>query len=569
MIRTGNLGIILLYLLWSTTQTRAQLNGPEQIFLDSATINPEFGFQTDNGYILGGVKGSCHTAMIWRLDEDFNIVDQRALRHQYYELSEVLDMKWNDTTLEVLTRQIQFEDVVGDDGVKWYALNAEFEILDSLYVPGIEGFDGVFSDSYWILRTWKDSLISMDKITGLTIQAIPFPVTENRMHVSGSNLFVWDAKSLYRIDSTFQVDTLTFRSPILDIAVDSQHIYVLHGDQIRKMDWTERIKFQDSILSPQGAEALLFHPSDSALTVFTDVNEVYFYDRGLEETAQTRLFFDSIYVEDLHYVPLEDGSILRLGSTYLRKEVSQSLVYGQEFGMIHRFNRDYSEGDIERSDISLDALILMDPYYGSSEKTILLDTVYIVTKDHESRFHWQIVSTGQNPVRSGVIASNIFYSFNCFRGAHLNFIPDTILANSDSLSGGFEVYEIGEFPDGWEAQRYIYTAFPNGHYDADFSDNFREFTLRYIISSTEYALDPGLVHIWPNPTTDVIHLEIPPDLNFKNVVVLDLRGRIIYSQDLNIRNNRIRLPAEMLSGIYFLRLQTSDYHLVKKFSVVK
>src|SRR5690606_11905104 len=103
MVWKQNIYLILIFFIWNVTSVCAQLNAPEKIFLNSISIYPEFGFETEDGYIIGGEEESCHRATLWKLDKDFNRINKRPLRHQFYEISEVIDMKWQDSTLEVLT----------------------------------------------------------------------------------------------------------------------------------------------------------------------------------------------------------------------------------------------------------------------------------------------------------------------------------------------------------------------------------------------------------------------------------------------------------------------------------
>ena len=567
MVWKQNIYLIFILFIWNVTSVCAQLNAPERIFLDSIPIYPEFGFETDDGYIIGGEEESCHRATLWKLDKDFNRINKRPLRHQFYEISEVIDMKWQDSTLEVLTRQLQYEDAGGDDGVKWYALNADFEILDSLYIPGVEGFDGVMTDSFWVMKTWQGSLTWLNKENGQIVHKIPFSVGDNDLTFYGNDLLSWKNHDLFRVGSDFEVDTIRFPEPILDIATDSNHIYILTEDQIRKLTWETGMMITDSIPSPKGARSLL--PSNSTLVVITDGNAIYFFNNELLQTSQVQLYNDSAHKEELHYIALGDGSILRLGVTQLITEVSQMLLHGQEYGMIHRFDQNYSEDNLERHNLALNDLTLIDPYYGSGGISVSFDTIYIITKNEESHLRWQVTNTGNSPVHSGVVATNILYSLNCYRRINSHLFSDALLPKEDTLSGDFKVFEISEFPHGWEARRFVYTAYPNGHYDADFSDNIRSLTLRYIISSTDEPSIPGTIEIWPNPTFGPIHISIAPDIVYQRAWLTDWQGRTVSTHGPIRSGETIHLPGNAPAGMYLLHLQSPHRSVVKRFLLVR
>lgn len=560
---------VIFFLLLGYIPALAQLNDPEHIFLDSFPMYLEFGYLMGEEYIVGGADRSCKEATIWRLDSNMNIIQKRSLRHKYYERSEVIDMKVNDTAIEVLTYQLRYEDVGGDDGIKWYSLNHDLDIIDSVYFSDRDIYDGQLTDSFWVVKTWRDSLLWISKSTIEVEHSVPFTRPNSLLAISDSFLLGWKENTLLVFDSPGVVDTVEFSQNILDVTFHTDTIFVMTDSQIFRLKKENQLVVLDSIASPSAPETILYHPQASYLIVTTDRNTVHFYDNTLIEKGFVQLFYDPVYEEDLRFLPLEDGSILRLGTTNIHFERENSLLHGQEFGFIQRFDQNYSEDDFERSDLSLESLSLIDPYYDSDEKKILSDTVYIITKDRKSRLRWEISNTGSHRIQSGMMATNILWGFNCAFGTNSHFFTDSTLESGDSLTGEFTIYEIPEFPDGWEADRLLYTAHPNGHYDADFSDNYRSFTLRYIISSSREALDPALVKIWPNPTSDFIHMDLPTDFSFDQVEVIDLYGKKMASLTFPFQSTRIGFPVDFPAGIYFIRLLGSNSHVVKKFMVLE
>jgi len=569
MMNRHSLYIIFLFVWLKSFSGFAQLNFPERILLDSLSYYPEFGFMMQDGYLIGGEEGSCHQATIWKLDKEFNIIARTHLVHDSYQISEIYDMRMRDSSIEVLTRQLETEDVVSDDGIKWYSLNPSLEIVDSLYIPKVGSYDGVISDSSWIIKTQSDSLLNMSSKDGKVLQKISFKNGFNDLIRAGPKTLSWQYNSVFIVDSSFEVDTIHFSEEIIGIQPFSDGLYVLSTSHIWLLkEGGDNFIIKDSVEAPVDAASLLFHPYIPSLVVFTSKNEVYFYDDVLNETGMVQLFFDPVYAEDLYYRALEDGSILRLGTTYVKLKTPQSLLYGQEFGFVQQFDQAYSEDLVSRSNISLEDLSLTDTYYGAEPVRLLGDTTYIIIRGNDSKLNWKISNSGTDTIQSALVSTNALWGFNCLSAFHSNFLYHTFVSPGDSLAGTFPVYENSNFPDGWESNHFLYTAYPNNHYDADFTDNLRRFKLRYIITSNVARPDPDEIQIYPNPAYDVFHITTASDYIIQKAVILDIHGKMIATIN-RFSGQTIRLPESIANGIYFLKLETSRGHVVKKVMVMK
>ena len=560
--------VVLVLLLLSELPVLAQLNEPEFIFLDSNTVYPTYGFLIGDDYFIGVAESTCKEAFVWRMDSSMDIILRKQLKHLSYEISDVLDMRIRDSVIEVMTWQLQYDDISGDSGIKWYSLNLDLEVLDSFYIPVAEVYDGVMTDSSLVIQTWSDSLLWISKNSRMVEHSRSFLNSHHFIAHSDSLLLAWKNEEVVLFDSSRIMDTLETSQTVLDVTFSSDAVFVLTENEILQLQEDSELGWSvmDTISAPLLSQSIAYHPQASYLIVATDSNAVFFYDDSLRETGTIQLFYDPVYQEEVRYQPLVDGSIIRLGTTSIKVDRGSRLLHGPGYGMIQLFDQEYSEDEFDRSDLSLENLSLSDPYYESDQKQITKDTIYIITKDYTSRIHWSIYNAGPQQINSGLVETNTLWGSNCASGNNSNFFTGASLASGDNLTGEFSVYEHTDFPHGWESDRLVYTAHPNGHYDADFSNNLKSFSFRYIVSSSRKGLDPALVSISPNPAMEYFVLENSTDL-FDRVELCDLQGRLIWTQKIPRQINRIHIPLDCPPGLYIVRIQGTGTSLVKKLLV--
>lgn len=82
-----------------------------------------------------------------------------------------------------------------------------------------------------------------------------------------------------------------------------------------------------------------------------------------------------------------------------------------------------------------------------------------------------------------------------------------------------------------------------------------------ITSVTVPVADPSLVRVYPNPATSTLNLEAPTDLNWDQVLLYDIYGRVV--GQWTGEPHQIELPSSLNEGMYFLQLNTSKGLLVK------
>jgi hypothetical protein len=72
-------------------------------------------------------------------------------------------------------------------------------------------------------------------------------------------------------------------------------------------------------------------------------------------------------------------------------------------------------------------------------------------------------------------------------------------------------------------------------------------------------------HVFPNPTQNEVHLQIPNYTSTISVRVLDMNGRIVYQNTKALDNNDILIPMQSLeSGLYILQATGENLMITEK-----
>ncbi len=67
-------------------------------------------------------------------------------------------------------------------------------------------------------------------------------------------------------------------------------------------------------------------------------------------------------------------------------------------------------------------------------------------------------------------------------------------------------------------------------------------------------IDPANANIYPNPATDELNIELPDNTSFKELMILDLAGRIIVQSPIAAGLTKVKVQ-ELNGGIYLLKLK--------------
>lgn len=499
------------------------------------------------------------------MNKEFNLIRKKQLIHKHFEVSSIVATLVRDSSIQIITRQWESDDV-GDQGIKYYSLNPALEIQDSLYMTSRYAEEAVIRDSAWIFYS-ENNLQRISALDGSVTLNASFDNGGNDLVDLDSAIYSWKDSMVFAIDSTFKIDTFYLQNKVLDIEPGHDDLFVLTDSTILNIEDLDNFDIHDSIGAPKGAERLTYHPYLPALMTITIDNSVHYYSDSLTSTGTVQLFHDPIYKEELEYNALKDGSTLRFGTTSVAANPFEDPLYGQEFGFIQRFDEMYSDELVVRSNLAMDHLALVDKYYGSEPKFILGDSVYITTQDSEAKLQWSLTNSGEDTIRTGMVATNYLDGFNCAEYYNTQFL-DTILPPGATIERGFEVYENPYYPDGYKTKRLLFAAFPNRHYDADFSDNLYRFSFKHVISSLESDSDRYNIMIYPNPSSGDLNIQSDLRFPFQRMDLIDSRGQMILSRKM-LPQGEQSIALNVPGGIYFIRLYSPTKVIIRKVSVIR
>lgn len=83
------------------------------------------------------------------------------------------------------------------------------------------------------------------------------------------------------------------------------------------------------------------------------------------------------------------------------------------------------------------------------------------------------------------------------------------------------------------------------------------------------SLDPVLLKLWPNPTSDILNIHLNGSQTFEEFAISDMTGRTMMRSDMLSVNNSTVDVSQWSEGLYFLSVYTKDGVITKKFEVVK
>jgi hypothetical protein len=98
----------------------------------------------------------------------------------------------------------------------------------------------------------------------------------------------------------------------------------------------------------------------------------------------------------------------------------------------------------------------------------------------------------------------------------------------------------------------------------------RAIITRVGVGAEEMAED-GLGNLYPNPASDVVYIDLKDAVKTSNAViqVYDMNGRLVYSNRLQSKNNRLELNVSSLSnGLYTVRIQDGNNQFSRNLSVI-
>ncbi|MFN4235446.1 MAG: S8 family peptidase [Bacteroidia bacterium] len=83
----------------------------------------------------------------------------------------------------------------------------------------------------------------------------------------------------------------------------------------------------------------------------------------------------------------------------------------------------------------------------------------------------------------------------------------------------------------------------------------------------EYNTTNASITIFPNPSQGFVNVNA--NIEIKQIDIIDLSGRLIYSQTSNSENNNLLNLQELNSGIYFIKIYTNNFHQLQRLIISK
>jgi spore coat protein H len=86
------------------------------------------------------------------------------------------------------------------------------------------------------------------------------------------------------------------------------------------------------------------------------------------------------------------------------------------------------------------------------------------------------------------------------------------------------------------------------------------------LSNQEHIFNHGLFKIFPNPSQDLIHIK-SNDVNHFKVTISNNLGQSVFTTNFSESENTLSL-GHLKKGIYFIKLETTDYHEIHKIMMI-
>ncbi len=86
-----------------------------------------------------------------------------------------------------------------------------------------------------------------------------------------------------------------------------------------------------------------------------------------------------------------------------------------------------------------------------------------------------------------------------------------------------------------------------------------------ITSTHDNMIDPDHIQVFPNPATHVLYLETTDNIHWTSLLLMDVFGCNV--KTWSGHQTQLDLPANLVNGVYFLRLQTADGWMVKRIQI--
>lgn len=549
----------------------------ENIVTDSQTFYFNSVVNASGGYVLGGAKSSCKIAKVWFVDSvNQGIVSEKTLLWPGNSYGEVVDINRTDTGFLVLTEQ-RLADDVGGPQLVLYSLDEDLVAVDSFNY----GERSFYIKEFYLLGSsilYKTADTLYHRIMEHNaLFSTPVDASNQDLVPLLYEIYTFQDSLIVSYKTNLESDTIVMEQPILDLTstgcfeqeVDSAGILFALTDSsiLRFLDSTWK-EFPIS----QSLERIHWDPFRNQVAGIDSLNNFYLYDiDSFYLTDSVSLFYRPYYNEKLNWRPFINGIWGRTGTTSVSFETLDSEKYrstrSQEFGFYQFFNPDHQEEiSLDRPDLSLDSVWLIDSFYLGESQVMNGDTLY---KDNNElgKVGLLVSNNGPDTIFIWSSGTNQLGGSNCSK-AYV-YISDSIELSyvAASYDTNFAVFS-DPYISSVDQTRdlVIYSGFPNKRYDVAFENNIRLLTHGYIMTgaNNQPLIKSSDLKVFPNPSTGDITIEWNGDKPIKNIEIINSSGKIVSQIPLEAPIRLTSIKPNVNPGLYFIKIDISEGYIIKK-----
>ncbi len=178
------------------------------------------------------------------------------------------------------------------------------------------------------------------------------------------------------------------------------------------------------------------------------------------------------------------------------------------------------------------------------------------------RFGIEVTNFSDAPVYSFIVGSEVLGSFNCSEGRFFTIDGTTLLPGESTIVEGMlsEVrYTFSPNPT-VTFERCFFVGAPDHKFDANFDNNYSCDII--FVDTREVTADLNL-HLYPNPATDLLQVEVNPEYPIEAYAWINAAGQVI-SQLSITPTDRLELQRPGSAGMYFLKLVSKGQTVVER-----
>ena len=158
---------------------------------------------------------------------------------------------------------------------------------------------------------------------------------------------------------------------------------------------------------------------------------------------------------------------------------------------------------------------------------------------------------------------------------HLWTLPNITLSDGEVKFRAEDDWAVNwgavDFPSGVGVQDGPNILTVAGDYSVSINTNFGDYIFADPVSTREEILNPSSVKVFPNPTSDLLNIDISA-INMKGEVrmsIVDMQGRVMSTEILDATEINTLDVSKLVAGNYLLQITNKQFIIGKRFTVVQ